>query len=227
MHPFHMPDEITARVVGRCGRPHPFDAMAPSRTALVVIDMQNYFLAPGAMGETPMARAVAPTINQFAAACRARGVHVVWVKNSTTDTRESWSTLNTVLFNTANSARRYATMDEAHEGHALWPEMDVQPGDASLVKKRFSAFIQGSSGIAAHLAERGIDTVLIAGTATNVCCDSSARDAMMLNYRTVMVHDCLAASSDAEHKAALTNFYNIFGDVQSAEEALAALDRGS
>ena len=66
--------------------------------------------------------------------------------------------------------------------------------------------------------------VLIAGTATNVCCGSSARDAMMQNFRTVMVHDALAAATDAEHAAALTNFYSIFGDVRSIADTLDAFD---
>jgi ureidoacrylate peracid hydrolase len=95
-----------------------------------------------------------------------------------------------------------------------------------MVKKRFSAFIQGSSAIDEHLRRRGIDTLLIAGTTTNVCCESTARDAMMLNYKVVMVHDALAAYTDAEHNATLATFYMIFGDVQSIDEAAAALERG-
>ena len=64
------------------------------------------------------------------------------------------------------------------------------------MKKRFSAFIQGSSDIEAYLRGRGIDTLLIGGTATQVCCESSARDAMMLNFKVVMVPDALATYSD-------------------------------
>jgi nicotinamidase-related amidase len=117
-------------------------------------------------------------------------------------------------------------MDTAHEGHALWAELDVKPEDAQIVKNRFSAFIQGSSEIVPHLRSRGIDTVLIGGTATNVCCESSARDAMMLNFKTVMVHDVLATYTDDEHNATLRNFYAIFGDVQTIDETIAALKRG-
>ena len=94
------------------------------------------------------------------------------------------------------------------------------------MKTRFSAFIQGSSDIGLHLRGRGIDTLLIGGTATNVCCDSSARDAMMLNFKVVMVPDVLATWTDAEHNATLANFYSIFGDVQTCEEVLASLARG-
>jgi nicotinamidase-related amidase len=122
--------------------------------------------------------------------------------------------------------RRYGTMDTGHEGHALWSELDARPEDAQIVKKRFSAFLPGSSEIAAYLRGRGIDTVLIGGTATNVCCESSARDAMMMNFKVVMVHDVLATYTDEEHNATLRTFYSIFGDVQTIDEAIASLKRG-
>jgi ureidoacrylate peracid hydrolase len=90
-----------------------------------------------------------------------------------------------------------------------------------------SAFIQGSSDIEAYLRGRGINTLLIGGVATNVCCESSARDAMMLNFKVVMVPDVLATHSDVEHNATLANFYSIFGDVQTSDEVLASLDRSA
>ncbi len=71
------------------------------------------------------------------------------------------------------------------------------------------------------LRDRGIDTLLITGTATNVCCESSARDAMMLNFKVVMVSDGLATHNDEEHNATLSNFYGLFGDVQTMDEAIA------
>jgi ureidoacrylate peracid hydrolase len=64
-------------------------------------------------------------------------------------------------------------------GFELYAGLDVKPDDAVIVKKRYSAFIQGSSDIDRQLREAGIDTVVIVGTLTNVCCESSARDAMM------------------------------------------------
>jgi ureidoacrylate peracid hydrolase len=96
-----------------------------------------------------------------------------------------------------------------------------------VLKRRFSAFIQGSSDLAERLRARGFDTVLIGGTVTNVCCESSARDAMMLNFRTVMVADCNAANSDAEHNASLAAFWNIFGDVMTSDHAIGRLRAGA
>ena len=104
--------------------------------------------------------------------------------------------------------------------------LDVQPGDLTVEKKRFSAFIQGSSDIAAHLSSRGIDTLLIGGTATNICCESTARDAMMLNYKVVMVHDALATYTDEDHNATLRTFYSLFGDVQTVDQAIGSMKRG-
>jgi ureidoacrylate peracid hydrolase len=118
-------------------------------------------------------------------------------------------------------------MTEGAPGHALWPALDVRPEDERVKKHRFSAFIQGSSDLPARLRARGFDTVLIGGTVTNVCCESSARDAMMTNFRTVMVADCNAANSDAEHNASLANFWNIFGDVMTADHVIDRLRIGA
>jgi ureidoacrylate peracid hydrolase len=227
MHKLLIPPELVERVTKRAGRPHPFDVMDAARTAFVVIDMQNYFMKPGFMGEVSPARGIVPNVNRMAAALRARGGHVVWVKNATNGTRDSWSVMHNCLMTPENRDLRYATMDTAHEGHALWPELEAHPEDGQIVKSRFSAFIQGSSDIVAYLRSRGIDTLLIAGTATNICCESSARDAMMLNFKVTMVADALATYTDEEHNASLTTFYSIFGDVQTVDEAIASLDRGS
>jgi ureidoacrylate peracid hydrolase len=67
--------------------------------------------------------------------------------------------------------------------------------------------------------------VLIAGVATNVCCERTARDAIMLNFKAIMVSDALAAQSDELHSASLTAFYSNFGDVQTSSEILKSLDR--
>ena len=69
--------------------------------------------------------------------------------------------------------------------------------------------------------------VLITGTLTNVCCESTARDAMMLNFRTIMVSDANAAMTDAEHNASLIAFWLSFGDVQDAAQVEAALRIGA
>ncbi len=223
MHTIAIAEEVKERVRARVGREHPFDRIDPAKTALVVVDMQNYFVKPGYMGEVPLAREIVPAINRMAAGLRDAGGHVIWIKNSTNDTRESWSMFHDHLMSPDKAALRYETMDEAHEGHALWDALDVREQDAQIVKKRFSAFLQGSSTIVDHLRGRGVDTVIIVGTATNICCESSARDAMMLNFKTIMLSDATATFTDAEHNASLTVFYSLFGDVQTVGECLGFL----
>jgi nicotinamidase-related amidase len=225
MHKLAIPPHVAEMVLERVGRAHPYDAIDPAKTALLVVDMQNYFMHDDYQA-VPMARAIVPNVNALAGIVRAMGGRVVWIKTATNDTRESWSVYHEHLMRRDRAEWRYASMDIAHEGHALWPALDVKPGDAEIVKKRFSAFIQGSSELEPWLRERGIDTLLVAGTTTNVCCESSARDAMMLNFKVVMVHDALAAYTDAEHNATLATFYMIFGDVQSIAEVEASLHRG-
>jgi ureidoacrylate peracid hydrolase len=225
MHDFKMPQHLVDRVTARAGKAHPFDDLAPERTALVVIDMQNYFVKAGFQGEVPLARDIVPTINRFADQLRQLGGTVVWVKNSVNDTRDNWSVFHTCLLTSERAEKRFATMHEGSEGHELYHTLDVRPTDKQIVKKRFSAFIQGSSDIVSYLRERNIDTVIIAGTATNVCCESSARDAMMLNFKTVMLSDANATWTDEEHSATLQNFYAIFGDVQTADQCIASLSR--
>ena len=86
-----------------------------------------------------------------------------------------------------------------------------------MKKYRFSAFLPGASELPERLRARGFDTVLITGTVTNVCCESSARDAMMRNFRVIMVSDGNAAMTQAEHEASLTAFYLTFGDVMDTD----------
>lgn len=228
MHALAIPPEIIARVEARCGRAHPFEELDPHRTAFVVIDMQVGFMDPAISHACcPMAERIVPAVNRLAEAVRGTGGGVFWVQN-THDARcdTDWSVMQRMATPAAR-ARRVAAMTEGAPGHALWPALDVRPEDERVKKHRFSAFIQGSSDLPDRLRARGFDTVLIGGTVTNVCCESSARDAMMLNFRTIMVADCNAANSDAEHNASLANFWNIFGDVMTAGHVIDRLRIGA
>ena len=117
-------------------------------------------------------------------------------------------------------------MTPGFAGHALWPDLDVHPADAVVLKRRYSAFIPGNCDLEPLLRARGIDTVLIVGTLTNVCCESSARDAMMLDFRTIMVSDACATTSPEEHNASLAAFYATFGDVMDTGFLTARLSQG-
>ena len=85
----------------------------------------------------------------------------------------------------------------------------------------------GASDLPERLRAQGYDTVLITGTVTNVCCESSARDAMMLNFKTIMVSDANAARTDAEHNATLASIYTTFGDVMDTDFLIGCLERNA
>lgn len=220
MHKLDIPESVRAMVEGRLGKAHAYDRIDPARTALVVVDMQNYFVAPGAPASSEQAPRIAPGINRLADVVRGRGGRIYWiVTEALPGDANDWLNLYELLGNRREV--RLTGLDRESEGFALWPEMDVRPGDETVTKLRYSAFIQDSSDLEARLREAGIDTVLITGVATNICCESSARDAMMRGFRTIMVHDGMATFDDAQHNAALTSFYMQFGDVQSIDEVIA------
>lgn len=219
-----IPDTVVRRVMERRGSEHCFADLDPRKTALVVVDMQRAFLDE-TVGHAvcPAARDIVPAINRLAAAVRDAGGGVFWIKTTHDErSRREWS----VAYDMAVPAwrqKRVAALAEGSRGHELWPALDVGPGDEIVLKYRFSGFLPGASDLPDRLRARGLDTVLITGTVTNVCCESSARDAMMTNFRTIMVSDGNAAMSRAEHDAALTAFYNFFGDVMDTDMIIGLL----
>ena len=226
MHKVSIRPHIVERVLARRGEVHWFNRLDAAKSALLVIDMQDTFCMPGAPGEVPLARAIVPGINRLAARLRVQGVPVVWVvhANSLHEDRSDWEVFfNHVVRNP--EVRRRMAESLAPERQKVWHELDVAPGDITLVKNRYSAFAHGASTLERVLRNLGVDTVLVAGTKTNVCCDSTARDAMMLDFKSVLVSDCCAALSDDEHLATLETFIQQFGDVMSAEEVLASIGK--
>ena len=96
----------------------------------------------------------------------------------------------------------------------------TSPTDLISEKTRFSALVQGSSDLHEKLQERGIENVLVGGTLTNMCCESTARDAMMIGYKAIMVEDCNASRNAEDHLVGLTSVYQSFGDVRSTEDVI-------
>lgn len=216
---------IAERVLARRGRLHWFDRLDPARTALVVIDMQSTFCEPGAPAEVPVSRSIVPAINRLAGGLRERGVPVVWVLHANSH-RDGVSDWEGFFGNVVAAEVRERTIESLVPGRqSVWKELVTAPGDTIVVKNRYSALAHGASPLERVLRRMGTDTLLIAGTKTNVCCESTARDAMMLDFRVVMVADCCAALSEDEHRATLETFIQQFGDVRNGGEVLALLDR--
>jgi ureidoacrylate peracid hydrolase len=221
-----IPDDVVRRVTERRGTAHCYAALDPARTALVVIDLQYAFM-DDEIGHAvcPAARDIVPAVNRLAAAVREAGGGVFWVRMTHDEgCFDDWS-VNCEIVTPAALAKRTAALTAGSKGHSLWEGLDVKPEDEIVDKYRFSGFMPGTSELPDRLRARGFDTVLITGTVTNVCCESSARDAMMTNFKTVMVSDGNAAMTQAEHDASLTAFYNIFGDVLDTDMLVAALRR--
>ena len=214
---------IVQRVIARRGRLHLFDSLEPKKTALMVIDMQNAFVAPGAPMEVPAARAIVAPINRLAAELRERGVTIIWISHQNAKDGRDWSGFFDSFIAPGRRADAAAALSAGSELQKLWPELKVAPADLRLTKNRYSALIRGASDLEQELRKRGIDTLLIAGTKTNVCCECTARDAMMLDYKVVMLSDCTAALSNDEQRGTLENVIQQFGDVLTADEALALL----
>ncbi|MGZ5805411.1 MAG: isochorismatase family protein [Xanthobacteraceae bacterium] len=225
MHPIELPQSVIDRIVSRRGRLHGFENIDSSRTALVIIDMQNVFCAPQAAVEVPLAREIVPNINQLAQATRDAGGLVAWVQ-MTIPRREDWALVVDNLLSKENAERVLSEIKPGSLGHKLWPAMQARPDDLYVAKNRFSAFLPSSSDIAEQLRRRDIDTVIIVGTLTNVCCESSARDAAMMDFKTFMISDANAALTDEAHLATMTSFIGSFGDVRSTDEMTGLLTAG-
>lgn len=227
MHKFEMPEPVRQRVLLRGGRRHAYERLDPANTALIVVDMQNYFMQSGMPACCDVARDIVPNVNRLAGAVRGAGGAVVWiVTEALPGSTDDWPNLYELGADHVREARLEKLATGA-DGHALWPAMEREESDLTVTKTRYSAFIEGSSDLEAQLRKRSIDTVLITGVATNICCESTARDAMMRDFRTVMVSDANAANNDEEHAASLVSFYLYFGDVQTTDQVIENLARST
>tara|TARA_Y100000588_G_scaffold101095_1_gene109873 strand:- start:678 stop:1364 length:687 start_codon:yes stop_codon:yes gene_type:complete len=225
MHDVAIRPQIVDRVMARRGRFHLFHKLQPEKTALVIIDMQNTFLRPGAPVEVPKGRDIVGGINRLTSRLRVLEVPVIWVThaNSREGDGSDWPSFFDVFVAADVREKTINGLEPGADGQQIWADLDVLEQDLQIFKNRYSALIQGSSSLESLLRERGINTILIAGTKTNVCCESTARDAMMLDFNTVILSDCTAALSDEEHLATLETMIQQFADVMTADEALTAL----
>jgi ureidoacrylate peracid hydrolase len=223
MHKIEIPSWAVERAMARRGRLHPFDDLDPTRTALVVVDLQNGFMAPGQPAEVAQAREIVPNVNRLARATRAAGASGVDPEHDYPRERKLLVGLVRPFrprgMGTTNAAGLYPRRFRP----CPYPELEVAEGDLQVRKTRFSALIQGSSDLDAVLRARGIDTLIIVGTATNVCCESTARDAMMLNYKVFFVSDGNACRTDEEHNATLVSLMVMFADIRSTDETVTLL----
>jgi len=195
MHQIGIRQEIIDRVLARRGRLHPFERYEAARTALVVIDMQGTFCDEGGPAEVPLSRGIVETINRLAGHLRDAGGQVIWVNhaNASTAAGSDWAGFFDNFVADDVRQRTIESLSPGGAGQEVFAGLEVAPSDLRLLKNRYSALIPGSSSLERVLRSLGVQTLLIAGTKTNVCCESTARDAMMLDFKVVMVSDACAA----------------------------------
>jgi ureidoacrylate peracid hydrolase len=224
--------EITQQAIDislrRRGRIQPFPTIEARKTALLVVDMQTGFLAPGAVAEIPAARRIVPNINRLADGLRRAGGTVVWIISTYGPGAErDWTTFfNYIITGEAADQFRLA-FAEGRPEHTLWHELDRRSADPMISKNRLTPFTDPARKLETMLRESGMDMVLIAGTVTNVCCECTARDAAMRNFKTIMIADANASRNDAEHNATLSIFLQAFGGVIDTDEALRLIAGGT
>lgn len=216
--------EVLEAVRKRRGRVRVYQDLDVERMAMLVIDMENCFCAPGGAAEVPRAREIVPNINRLAEACRRLDIPVIWVVHANRDDGADW----TLFFdNFLSEEKREQTIKQLTKGDwgtEIWKGLEVKEGDLIINKCRFSALIPGSSNLERILRSLKKDTLIITGTKTNICCEATARDAMMLDFKVLFISDATAALTDQEHQATLNTIIQNFGDVLTAQQLIDELE---
>ncbi|HKX72548.1 MAG TPA: isochorismatase family cysteine hydrolase [Candidatus Saccharimonadales bacterium] len=213
-HPSGIKQEIVDKVVARRGRLHAYEQVNPTKTALVVVDLDS--ATTRRMGSDTEILNIIQPINDLAAALRAYEGVVAWVTTPIQKASDNFK----AIFGETTAAMYEDEGKPGGESHAIWHELDAKPGDVYATKKQSSAFFPGNCDLHEQLQKLGITTLLITGTVTNVCCEASARDAAELGYKVIMVSDAMQGHAHGLHEAALATFFRVYGDVRPTDEVL-------
>jgi nicotinamidase-related amidase len=214
MHVWRIEPREYERQEARRGRRHAFEVLHPRRTALVVIDMVPFFVE-----QNEYARGIVPNIAQLAGVLRSAAGVVAWVLPGT----EAPLPARAEFLGPAIAETYRASAGTGPLRDRIWHQFDINDTDVIVEKTSASAFFPGHCELPERLERLGVDTVLVAGTVANVCCESSARDASALGYRVVMVADGNAAVRDQDLNATLHAVYRSFGDVRPTDELIRLL----
>jgi ureidoacrylate peracid hydrolase len=202
----------------KCDMPWEFER---DRCALLVIDMQNDFVAEGAIMQVKEAGRQVPKIKKLIAKCRELGVPIIYTLQRTDAV---FCPLEVAVL----PWLKEAGMREGTWGAEIFPELAPQPDDLLVWKRRFSGFFQTDLEILLRNirgGEKPVDTVIISGTVTNICCESTARDAFFRDYKIVFGSDINSAHDEEAHNATLYNM-GFFGRVLDCEAIIKALENG-
>ena len=225
MHKTNIAADITERTtVSRGQNSHIARGFDPATTLLLVIDLQDGFMREGALLEVPTAREIVPNVNKMIAATRASGGKVAFSRyTADLDEPKPWTAFFDRFLSAERSKAQLEVFAPGAPDHGLWAGLDVAAEDYVFDKTRFSCLTPGTSPLQAWLEAEGIETIIITGTLSNCCCESTARDAMQFDYDVIYVSDANATLTDAEHQATLCNMSALFGDVVDTDTVISAM----
>ena len=197
---------------------------------MIVVDMQNDFVQEGAPIEVPRARAMVPRLNRLLDVCRARNILVIYIHHVIRGGEIDAGR----LADHHAAIRNNQAIIEGTPNVEIYREMKPRPGDLVVAKPRYSAFY--GTDLETILLSKGIDTLIIGGTVTNVCCDSTARDAFSRDYKVIFLSDGTAArdlpdlgfgpvSAEEIQKVVLTVLAMSFAQVSSIDQVIAEIER--
>jgi ureidoacrylate peracid hydrolase len=197
--------------------PWHFDA---GRAALLVIDMQKDFVDEGAIMEVPMARAMVPEMARIIDACRKASIPVIYTRHVLSD-RFDISPLEVAY----QPRLRKGGMREGSDGVEIVSAIAPKVDDTIIDKHRYDAFhnTRLETVLRTIRGPGEVDTVIIIGTVTNICCESTARSAFMRDYKVVFVSDANGGLDETSQRATLDIIGKVFGRVMTGAELTARL----
>jgi nicotinamidase-related amidase len=158
-------------------------AIDPSRTAVIVVDMENDFVAEGAPMESAQARQAVPNMQKTLASARESGMKIIYTTHAH---REDGCDAGRFADLYPPIAAKAGLVDGT-PGVEIYPDLAPEPGEIVVKKHRYSAFFGTDLDII--LRGSGIETVVVIGTTTENCCHATARDAMFRDYFVVFLSD--------------------------------------
>lgn len=217
-------DELEKEVgeyLKRCGRTENVFSVRIDSSALVVVDMQRFACAPRDGQEIKGLGQVVSNINALAERCREKKVPVIWLRHNFSRDSEGDDTGLYTLFHRKPLPKGMFNRGDETE---IYDEMNFDPAtDHVVFKNRYSAFAPGSSDLSELLKKLDVRRIWVCGVATNVCVESTARDAMQRDLETIIVSDATLSPFELIHRTALLNFRMFFGDLIETKDLLAMI----
>jgi biuret amidohydrolase len=186
----------------------------PSRTALLNVDLQHYFVESARDGQ-----AVVSNVNVLSAACRAAGILVVHTRHVLRPDGSNLGVLRRI------AKIREGLLNDGTPSAAFHADLEILDGDVRLEKPRFGAF--HGTDLELILRSRGVDTVIITGISTPVCCDTTAREAHARDFEVLITRDATASTGDEPdryHEQALDVLEGLFARIVTTQDILQAIN---